>query len=45
MADDLTGTAVIVGARGVSGWRHVGLPMGVCAWFLRGHYRREYRTS
>ena len=36
MADDFAGKAVIFVALGVSGWRHVWLPIGVCEWFLRG---------
>src|ERR687887_2921221 len=31
MADDLAGKAVMFVALGVSGWRHVWLPIGVCA--------------
>ena len=45
MADDLAGTAVVYVALGVSGWRHVWLPIGVCAWFVRVHHRREYLTG
>src|SRR5215813_4766158 len=42
MANDLTGEAVVFVACGVSGWRHGWLPIGVCAWFVRGHHRSEY---
>src|SRR5215510_2011232 len=42
MADDLAGKAVIFVALGVSGWRHGWLPIGVCAWFVRGHHRSDY---
>jgi hypothetical protein len=35
MANDLTGEAVVFVAYGVSGWRHVWLPIGVFAWFVR----------
>jgi hypothetical protein len=45
MADDLPGETVVFVALGVSGWRHVWLPIGVCAWFLRVHHRSEYRTG
>src|SRR6187397_422930 len=31
MADDLTREAMVLVAFGVSGWRHVWLPIGVCA--------------
>src|SRR5262249_16131841 len=39
MADDLPGEAVVFVAFGVSGWRHVWLPIGVCEWFVRVHHR------
>ena len=42
MADDLAGKAVMFVALGVSGWRHVWLPIGVWEWFLRVHHRSEY---
>ena len=42
MADDLAGKAVVFVACGVSGWRHVWLPIGVRAWFWRVHHRSEY---
>jgi len=29
MADDLAGEAVVFVACGISGWRHIGLPIGV----------------
>src|SRR5207249_3416946 len=45
MADDLAGEAVVFVARGISGWRHVWLPIGVFAWFVRGHHRGEYLTG
>src|SRR5262249_39110805 len=45
MANDLTGEAVVFVACRVSGWRHVGLPIGVCEWFLRVHHRSEYLTG
>src|ERR687886_1289474 len=35
MADDLAGKAVMFVACGISGWRHVWLPIGVCTWFVR----------
>src|SRR4030095_7709950 len=34
MANDLPREAVVLVAFGVSGWRHVWLPIGVCEWFL-----------
>jgi hypothetical protein len=45
MADDLTGKAVIFVVLGVSGWRHVWLPIGVCAWFVGVYHRSEYLTG
>jgi hypothetical protein len=45
MTDDFAGKAVIFVALWVSGWRHVWLPIGVCAWFVRVHHRSEYRTG
>jgi len=36
MADDLPRETVVLVAFGVSGWRHIWLPMGVCEWFVRG---------
>jgi hypothetical protein len=45
MADDLTGETVVFVACGVSGWRHVWLPIGVLAWFVRVHHQREYLTG
>src|SRR5262249_314304 len=45
MADDLTGKAVIFVALGVSRWRHVWLPIGVCEWFLQVHHWSEYLTG
>jgi hypothetical protein len=45
MADDLAGEAVVFVACGISGWRHVWLPIRVCAWFLRVHHRHEYFTG
>src|SRR5262245_18718770 len=42
MANDFAGKAVIFVALGVSGWRHVWLPIGVCAWFVRVHHRSDY---
>jgi hypothetical protein len=45
MADDLTGAAVVLGACGISGWRHIWLPIGVCEWFVRVHHRSEYLTG
>ena len=45
MADDLAGEAMVLIAFGGSGWRHVWLPIGVCAWFLRVHHRRKYLTG
>jgi hypothetical protein len=45
MADDLAGKAVVFVACGISGWRHVWLPIGVFRWFLRVHHRGEYLTS
>src|SRR5262249_29594499 len=38
MANDLAGKAVILVALGVSGWRHVWLPIGVCEWFVKVHH-------
>jgi len=45
MANDLTREAVVFVAFGISGWRHVWLPIGLCAWFVRVHHRSEYLTS
>src|SRR5262249_5712815 len=45
IADDLSGKAVVFVAFGVSGWRHVWLPIEVCAWCLRVHHRSEYLTG
>src|SRR5215813_11283780 len=45
MADDLAEKAVILVVFGISGWRHVWLPIGVCEWFLRVHHRSEYLTG
>ena len=45
MADDLAGKAVMLVALGGSGWRHVWLSIGVGAWFVRVHHRREYLTG
>jgi hypothetical protein len=45
MADDLAGETVMFVAFRVSGWRHIWLPIGVCAWFVRGHHRSEYLTG
>src|SRR5215468_12150795 len=45
MADDFAGKAVIFVALGVSGWRHVWLPIGVYEWFVRMHHRSEYLTG
>src|SRR6516165_10453130 len=45
MADDLAGKAVVCVACGVSGWRHVWLPIVVFEWFVRLHHRREYLTG
>jgi hypothetical protein len=45
MADDLAGKAVIFVAFGGSGWRHVWLPIGVCAWFVRVQHRSKYLTG
>src|SRR5262249_41957060 len=45
MADDFAGKAVIFVALGVSGWRHVWLPIGVREWFVRVHHRSEYLTG
>jgi len=45
MADDRTGEAVVLVACGISGWRHVWRPIGVCERCLRVHHRREYLTS
>src|SRR5262245_39577775 len=42
MADDLAWKAVIFVAFRGSGWRHVWLPIGVYAWFVRVHHRSEY---
>src|SRR5205814_8733414 len=42
VADDFAGEAVIFVACGISGWRHVWLPIGVFAWFVRVHHRSEY---
>jgi hypothetical protein len=45
MADDLAGETVVFVAFGGSGWRHVWLPIGVFAWFVRVHHRSEYLTG
>src|SRR5262245_26284434 len=45
MADDLAREAVVLVAFGGSGWRHVWLPIGVYAWFVRVHHRSEYRMG
>src|SRR5262245_47200195 len=45
MADDLAGKAVVLVACGVSGWRHVWLPIRVFAWFVREYHQREYLTD
>jgi hypothetical protein len=45
MADDLAREAVVFVACWISGWRHVWLPIGVFAWFLRAHHRSEYLTG
>ena len=45
MADDLAGKAVILVAFGGSGWRHIGLPIGIYAWFVRVHHWNEYLTG
>src|SRR5262245_8741566 len=45
VANDLAGKAVIFIAFGLSGWRHVWLPIGICAWFVRDHHRSEYVTG
>src|SRR5215468_5955228 len=45
MANDLPREAVVFVAFGVSGWRHVWLPIGVYVWFVRVHYRSEYRMG
>jgi hypothetical protein len=45
MTDNLAGKAVIFVALGVSGWRHVWLPIGVCEWFVRVHHWSEYLTG
>src|SRR5215831_16255315 len=45
MADNLAGKAVIFVALGVSRWRHVWLPIGVCEWFLQVHHWSEYLTG
>jgi hypothetical protein len=45
MADNLAGEAVVLIAFRVSGWRHVWLPIGVCAWFLKVHHWSEYLTG
>src|SRR5215471_15124851 len=44
VAEDFAWKAVMFVACGISGWRHVWLPIGVCAWFVRVHHRREYLT-
>jgi hypothetical protein len=36
---------VVLVAFGVSGWRHVWLPIGVLAWFVRVRHRSEYLTG
>src|SRR5262245_8111608 len=45
MANDLPGEAVVLVALGVSGWRHIWLPIGVCAWFVWVHHWSEYLTG
>jgi hypothetical protein len=45
MAEDLAGETAVLGACGDSGWRHVGLPIGVFAGFVRGHHWRESLTG
>ena len=45
MANDLPRESVVLVACGVSGWRHIWLPIGVCEWFLRVHHRSEYLTA
>ena len=45
MADDLAGATVVFVTCGGSRWRHVWLPIGVLAWFVRGHHRSEYLTG
>jgi hypothetical protein len=45
MTDDFARKAVVLVACGVSGWRHVWLPIEVFAWFLRVHHRSEYLTG
>jgi hypothetical protein len=45
MANDLAGEAVVLVAFGVSGWRYVWLPIGVCEWFWRVHHQSEYLTG
>jgi hypothetical protein len=45
MADDLAREAVVLVAFGVSGWRHVWLPIGILAWFMKVHHQSEYLTG
>src|SRR5262245_24966422 len=45
MANDLPREAVVLVAFGVSGWRHIWLPIGVCEWFVRVHRWSEYLTG
>jgi hypothetical protein len=45
LADGCTGEAVVLVACGISGWRHVWLPIGVCERYGRVPYQREYLTS
>src|SRR5438309_9211702 len=45
MANDLPREAMVLVAFGVSGWRHIWLPMGVCEWFVRVHHWSEYLTG
>src|SRR5215813_8337932 len=37
--------AVVLVAFGGSGWRHIWLPIGVYAWFVRVHRWSEYLTA
>jgi hypothetical protein len=45
MANDFAWKAVIFVACGISRWRQVWLPIGVCEWFVRVHHRSEYLTG
>jgi hypothetical protein len=43
--NDLLREAVLLVAFGVSGWRHIWLPIGVFGWFVMAHHRGEYLTG